>query len=90
MCAYCQESCWDSARFGHWELWLECISRYWELIIRGGDEIRRGSGERGSQRGGKQSVFTKIRLVPWHVGQEEGEATAGNQIQSWVRLRHWI
>lgn len=53
---------------GHWEIWVKCISRYWELTLGNGDGL--GAGAEGALRREEAGCSTSTCLVPWEWGRE--------------------
>jgi hypothetical protein len=72
---------WDPARYRHWGLQVECVSRYSELHLERG-WARKGA-LRGSTRGQKAGYSTSVYLVPGNGGRKGREATTGSLLQSW-------
>lgn len=71
-----REFFWDPTRCGHYELWVECISRYWELTLGNGGGLQWWGWDWGSTGG-------RICLAPSEWGRVWGESTAEGQLQSW-------
>lgn len=52
-------------------MWVECVSRYWKLILTNGDELRRRA--RGSAGERKPRCSPRICLIPWEMWAENEE-----------------
>lgn len=52
-------------------MWVECVSRYWKLILTNGDELRRRV--RGSTGERKSRCSPRICLTPWEMWAENEE-----------------